>query len=324
MQLRLARVESDCPAIAGIVNAYQEGSASIEVVQKWFTHMPPGRIAHRTVITNTQGEVIGYGVCVHETWWTEGEFYTWVGVLPQARGQGAGSLLYQDADAFLHEQNAATLTSEVRDNDPVSQGFAEHRRFKIERHWFSSSLDVAAFDETPYCDLIPTHEAAGIRFFRMADVPNTTENRQRLYELNKRTELDVPGYVGAYMSFAEYEQRVLGAASYCPDGQIIAADGETWIGFTSVILYPDREGAFNRMTGVLLSYRGRKIALALKLLAVRYTRQHGTRYLDTNNDSFNTPILAINRKMGYQPKPGIYRLRKNTGSLAFSPGAAGR
>jgi RimJ/RimL family protein N-acetyltransferase len=88
-------------------------------------------------------------------------------------------------------------------------------------------------------------------------------------------------------------------------------DGEDWIGFTSLTLYPDREGAYNRIPSVLPSYRGRRIALALKFLAVRYARQHGATHLDTFNDSFNTSMLAVNRKMGYQPKPGICWLRRN-------------
>jgi hypothetical protein len=30
----------------------------------------------------------------------------------------------------------------------------------------------------------------------------------------------------------------------------------------------------------------------------------------TNNDSMNEPMLAINRKLGYQSEPGIYALVK--------------
>ncbi|HEY7850574.1 MAG TPA: hypothetical protein VIC27_10950, partial [Ktedonobacterales bacterium] len=29
----------------------------------------------------------------------------------------------------------------------------------------------------------------------------------------------------------------------------------------------------------------------------------------TNNDSQNAPMLAVNRKLGYQPQPGFYRMR---------------
>ena len=66
----------------------------------------------------------------------------------------------------------------------------------------------------------------------------------------------------------------------------------------------------NTMTGVRRAYRGRGIALVLKLLAIRYARSLGALFVRTHNDSGNAPMLAINRKLGYQPEPGIYGLKK--------------
>jgi GNAT superfamily N-acetyltransferase len=62
------------------------------------------------------------------------------------------------------------------------------------------------------------------------------------------------------------------------------------------------------MTGVLREYRGRDIALALKLRAIQVARAREMRTMWTNNDSENAPMLAINRKLGYQPEPGVIRL----------------
>jgi GNAT superfamily N-acetyltransferase len=67
---------------------------------------------------------------------------------------------------------------------------------------------------------------------------------------------------------------------------------------------PEMQSAYNLHTGVRHAYRGRKIAQALKIKAALYARQHKMRFLRTNNDSLNAPILSINRKMGYQPQPG--------------------
>ena len=60
-------------------------------------------------------------------------------------------------------------------------------------------------------------------------------------------------------------------------------------------------------TGVLKEYRGRKIALALKLLAIRYSRACGAALLRTDNDSQNASILAINEKLGDKPQSGYFR-----------------
>lgn len=47
---------------------------------------------------------------------------------------------------------------------------------------------------------------------------------------------------------------------------------------------------------------------ALKLLAIRYAQEKGASCIVTDNDSQNAPMLAINRKLGYVPRPGIFRL----------------
>jgi hypothetical protein len=61
-------------------------------------------------------------------------------------------------------------------------------------------------------------------------------------------------------------------------------------------------------TGVLRAYRGRRLALALKLLSISAAQRYDVDYLYTNNDSSNAPMLAINRRLGYQESPGIHML----------------
>jgi hypothetical protein len=40
-------------------------------------------------------------------------------------------------------------------------------------------------------------------------------------------------------------------------------------------------------------------------------RRLGAGTIRTNNDSLNAPMLAINRKLGYCPLPGYFRLVKH-------------
>lgn len=74
--------------------------------------------------------------------------------------------------------------------------------------------------------------------------------------------------------------------------------------------FPASNSCYNMMTGVDRAYRGRKIVLALKLLAIKCAQRCGADYIRTNNDSENAPILAVNRKLGYESKPGKYLLGK--------------
>ena len=77
---------------------------------------------------------------------------------------------------------------------------------------------------------------------------------------------------------------------------------------TAAGYYPATNSLYSMMTGVDRAFRGRKIALALKLLIIKYAQNNGISYLRTNNDAENAPMLAVNRKAGYQPEPGQYRL----------------
>ncbi|GCE09357.1 hypothetical protein KDAU_66860 [Dictyobacter aurantiacus] len=77
---------------------------------------------------------------------------------------------------------------------------------------------------------------------------------------------------------------------------------------TAAGYFPTTNSMYNMMTGVEPEYRGRGIALALKLLVIRCARKYGVAYLRTNNDSENVPMLTVNRKLGYLPVPGKYLL----------------
>lgn len=67
---------------------------------------------------------------------------------------------------------------------------------------------------------------------------------------------------------------------------------------------------YNRFTGVHESARGSGVVSAFKYLIFHNTKQQGIFKLRTNNSSKNEPILAINRKAGYQPKLGMFIIKK--------------
>jgi len=64
------------------------------------------------------------------------------------------------------------------------------------------------------------------------------------------------------------------------------------------------------LTGVLREYRGRGIAMALKLQTVRYAREHGYREIRTGNDARNRPMLRINEAMEFVKQPAWITFEK--------------
>ncbi len=308
MNLRPVQLETDLPRIVDLINVFETEPTTPSRTRQWLAQVSPGRSARAMAPINPRGEIAGFSSVIHETWYPEKHFYIWMVVLPDQRGQGIGALMYADAQAYLARQDAAFLQSETRDNDPTSLRFAQQRGFSIRRQRFESTLDLTTFDERPYCDLLPALKANGIRFFTLADCAGDPEARAKLYEVNCITSLETPGTDGTFMSYAEFEQCVYGADWFRADGQWLAAEGDRFVGLSAVKLIPETQGSYNLMTGVVSEYRGRKIAQAVKLCAICYAQENGARTMRTHNNSLNTPMLAINRKLGYRPEPGIYVL----------------
>jgi GNAT superfamily N-acetyltransferase len=310
MKIRPLCLEHDLSMVIEIINDYEPQPIPEEVLKKWYGKQSPEYSTLRLVALDKQDTLVGFCDVVHEASMPANHFYAWVGVKTGHRQQGTGKVLWDAAWDFLHSKGATCLTSDVRDDDPVSLGFAERRGFSIDRHRFTLALELDAFDETPYLSHIVNLEVQGIRFCSLADFPDTPENRRRHYELNAANALDIPGTTEVPWTFPEFEEMVLKAAWFRPEGQLLAVDGDTWVGLAAVMLTPETRSAYNAHTGVLHAYRGQKIGQALKILAVRYARQNGTLTLHTNNDSQNETMLAINRKMGYVPQPGKYTLKR--------------
>ncbi len=210
--------------------------------------------------------------------------------------------------AFARQHGATRLDAEVRENAPDGLCFAERYGFQRDRHIFQSRLNLADFDERPFADAASRADAVGVRFVTLANLGDTDVARRRLHALNAALARDVPGHVGDFMPFEQFQKTVCSASWYRPDGQIVAAAGDNWIGMAAIGYFAATNSMYNMFTGVDPAWRGKGIALALKLLTIAYARRYDADYISTNNDSENAPMLAINRRLGYQPEPGFYRM----------------
>jgi GNAT superfamily N-acetyltransferase len=318
MKTRPASIETDLQnlaSISSICERYKSGTME-EEVRLWLEYIPAGRISRCLVAVDENDSVTGYSAIVHEVWEPAGLFHVFVGVDPSHRCQGIGSALWETSFDFVLGQNAVLLTSDVLDDDPIGLDFAKQRGFIIERQKFASSLDLEGFNETPYLQNIAALEAQGICFCTLADIPDTPETIQKFYELNLAVVKDIPGEDWDFSEYPEFfKKSVLGSPWFRRESRFLAIEGENWAGFASVNIDAATRHAYNATTGVIRSYRGRKIAQALKILAIRYARQQGTILMNTDNDSLNAPMLAINRKLGYQPQPGKYKLVRQMGDV---------
>lgn len=304
--IREANPVTDYEALAALLNTWERQQVTAERLREWDTREG---IRRRTVAVDAAGNVIGYGRAIQDSWMESGHFMIWVLVAAARRSQGIGVALYQDVLDFARQHGAHKLSSDVMDTDSASQQFAEKRGFRLDHHLFESTINLKDFDETPFSGIVEGVEATGIRLFSLAEAGNTEANLYKLWEVNYRTYLDDPASSGSFPDFPAF-QKIISDDWFRPDGQILAADGDQYVGLSAVGYFAETNSAYNMMTGVLADYRGRRIALALKLMSIRAARQWGADHIRTNNDSTNAPMLAINGRLGYVAQPGLYRMVK--------------
>lgn len=314
--IRDATPDQDFPRIVELVNSVVIEPLTLETLYDSLIHPHEGRITRRTVAVDANDTLMGYGVTNHTPWVPPGQHWIWVITAAPCHRQGIGKALYDDAFAFAVQRGATTFMSEVRDDQPEALAFAQRCGFTVTRHQFQSTLPIATFDETPYTNLFPRLASEGFRFFTMADVPDDEEHHRKLYALNYAIVADMPGseeYEG--FTFEDFQIYVTQSEWYEPKSQIIVALGGEWVGMTALRYLPDTNALDINITGVDRRFRGCNLATALKVLAVRYAKEISAESLLTKNDSENAPILAINQKMGFQPEPGIYLLKREMEDL---------
>lgn len=303
---RLINIETDAADMARLYSFTLAEPINVETAREWWT-LREGEIRTTMLALSENGEVLGYWDLDRETWMKPGYFFIKVIVDPQVRNQGLGTKLYADALQSACDRGAIQLGTRIQEADEASLRFAQKRGFEIERHFFESTLDLNEFNEHHFDEVISQVRTQGFEFISLAEAGNTEANQHKLYEVNRSASLDDPGSDGTFPDFYAFSKNVFEASWFRADTQILAAHGEEWVGLSAVAIYKDGH-AYNAFTGVRRDYRGRRLAQALKLHTVMLARKEGMRYIRTHNDSFNAPMLAINRKLGYKAEPGIYKL----------------
>ncbi|MEF2965505.1 GNAT family N-acetyltransferase [Paenibacillus sp. M1] len=319
---RMGQDDSFAP-VADLLNTIRTEPTTSELLREEEEQVPPGKLHYneagelagwdrpKWLAEDGKGNIVGFAMVSRAPWTEPGLMEFTLVIRPEVRGSGAGTALYDVTLQWAEEVKASRLITLIRDQDESSVAFANRRGYTAERHIFESVLDLSAFDGGgALFDSIGSAEQAGISFTTLADEPGE-ESERKLYELYKATEPDIPGYSGDYPWFEEWRKWTIGRAGVRPELVRIARDGDRFIGVATLLQNEQTGAMYHEYTGVLREYRCRRIALALKLLAVRRAMASGVPYLRTNNDSMNVPMLRINRDLiGFRAEPGMFKMVK--------------
>ena len=308
--LRPGEPERDFGQIAAWFALLEEGALSEQGLKEYYEKRRERLI--ECVAEDEQGRLLGF----YWIYRSDPETcYIDLLVEPGERKQGVGGRLYQDLEGAVRDIQAKVLRANVSDADPESRAFADRRGFTERSHSIAMALDLEAFDDRPYEALIARLKSEGFQFTSMEELGNTEEAQRKLYLLNEATGRDIPGSDGApsWASFEDFQQSVCQAGRYRPGGQMVVIDTATgaWAAMSAITRLEGTDHAYNLHTGVDRPYRGRKIAQAVKVLALRYARNVlKVSSVRTHHNAQNAPMFAIDQKFGYRQTPGVFAMAK--------------
>ncbi|MFN8488044.1 MAG: GNAT family N-acetyltransferase [Caldilineaceae bacterium] len=307
-RIRLANPVEDFPRIAELLSADAfEATPAQELLDEHNVDMPE-RILRHAVAINAKGEVVGFNFAGHYPSMKSHQYFVNVVVDQAHRNLGIGAQLWDDLSRYLRAQAADALLAEVNEGDPVHYRFAEKRGFAPRTHRLRAILDLKHFDERQFAAITTQVQALGIRLTSFADVEQTEENIRKLYDINGVAALDDPASDGAYINYANWKKVILGASWFQPAGQMIALDGDKFVGLSAISYNHAEQIGYIMISGVDAAYRNRKIMQALKLRAINYARVMGATRVVSEVETVNAPMRAINQKFGFIEEPGKYEM----------------
>ena len=197
-----------------------------------------------------------------------------------------------------------------------SIAFLTRRGFVEVQRGFESRLDVAAFDFARFAGAEERVAGRGIILTTLAaERQRDPDALRKAYELQQACGRDVPA-VGEVTetSFEMFLAHDVDRPTALLDAFFLARDGDRYVGLSAMQRRLAQPGVLSQhLTGVRREYRGRGIAMALKLQTVKYAQTHGYREIRTGNDARNRPMLRINEAMGFVKEPAWITFEKRLG-----------
>ncbi len=254
-------------------------------------------------VAEQAGELAGVGQINQETWrFHPQKFHLAIWVQPALQRQGIGKLLYDQLLDQVTPKHPLALRTSLREDQKAGMRFAARRGFREEMRAWTARLDVATFKPAPFVGLVERVLAKGIRITTLAALQKSDPKCwQKLYELDRSTGADLPGpEIFTHPAYEQWEKFVRYEPNVIPEAYFVALDGPNYIGVSNLTRLNGTNELEVGYTAVERAYRGRGIALALKLNTIAYARATDAPAIRTDNNSNNAPILHINTALGFK------------------------
>lgn len=307
----------DYPQMAAVRSASQPDwpISAEELVRRDTTRNPA--LFYTQVVAEQDGRIVALGGIGHDDFSHE-EWRYWGGlnVHPDARGQGIGSAIYDELLRRVQARGARELRVGTSDKpqDAPGRAFLERRGWTVAWERFESEINTEALELSAFDGLLQKVDSQGVQLVSLADLASDPERNRKLHELDWMLFQDVP--LGTDLTKKELEQWVkeeIEDPQLRPQLSFVALDPAArdpltgnYVGYSTLGLSP---GGFYfiGMTGVRREYRGRGLAKALKVAAMRALHAAGGGVIRTFNDAPNQAMLRMNEGLGFRRTATMYR-----------------
>jgi mycothiol synthase len=253
--------------------------------------------------------IAGWVEATHSPWqYHPDKYWLRLAVAPEQRRRGTGSLLLHRLLSELRLREASLARTVTHDGETACGPFLAAHGFREAWRSISSRLDLDNFDPAPFATIDARIAGQGVTITSLdKEMAQRHDVLPDLYELYVASQADQPQLDP--LTPVDFEQ-FLASNIYAPGvlreawflARLAPQDGARIVGVTNLEHFDD-DGATVEVgyTGVIPAYRGRGIALALKLRAIRHAIDHGYREMHTDSNAVNERMLALNRALGFRP-----------------------
>jgi len=269
-------------------------------------------------VAEADGQTVAYAYRFDIAWAPPaGRYWCVIRVLPDYWRRGIGERLYEQLLADLRERGANAALLELDDTLAMLRPALERRGFHAILHSWAFSLDTRTCDLAAFA--VPDQRLRGLQITTLAaELAHSADWLPPLHQLYTAVAGDVPIPIHPHSAPppAWLAQQALGLPESLPDAFFIMRDGMRYVGMSYLHSDVDDPGRLlQRITAIHAAYRGRGIALALKLKTIEYAQRHGFYEIHTAVESNNPSMLAINAKLGFVQGPGLVLFEKRLTEL---------
>lgn len=307
----------DLPRVVELQNRYSRPAQrqTVADVARWESMSDPKEVRVRLVLEAGPALAGVAGAGDGGKWRPpDGSWGAWLRIDDAWKRRGIGTVVADALEAFARAHGAPSLTAGLRGDEEDGIAFARGRGYEEFHRRQTSYLDLTTFDASRFEAPEAIASRGGFRLASYEELaaaaPDRDALRHRIHDLHTETWNDVPTpEIPAAPSFEDVMRFAFDSPTFEPRATTFALRGDELVGLTLADVNGSGVG-YTFMTGVATSARGKGLALAMKLRAIDVLKRRGVKLFGTTNDKDNVPMLAVNRKLGYEPEPPSIRMKK--------------